>query len=515
MGRPPPGLTRPPFCSMLILTANWTLNNRQFLNILWVQMETNMEFVGLFLDKTQSEPLYLQLYHFLVGQLRSGAIRAGEKLPGKRSAAVQLGVSVNTVDQAYQMLAGEGYLEVHPRSGFVAGNLGPVVPPPAPHGGGPVLPHAESKTANWRHSFLTGGIDTALFPRKTWNRLSKEVLAGGEDLFGTGESQGDAVLREALAEYLQGFRGVRCQPQQIVTGAGLEVLLGLLAPLLPAGAVATENPGYAKSARLFENAGRATLAVDVDSQGLVPENLQSSGAMAAYLTPSHQFPTGCVMPAPRRAALLHWAAETGGILIEDDYDSEFRFSGRPLPSLQGMDSHHRVVYAGTFSRSLAPGIRAAYLVLPPALLSAWRQAYSGYACTLWRPEQHTLARFMREGHFARRLNQMRGAYRARRDQVLHFLQQGLAPSSYELLNTHTGLYFVLRLPGRNAAALAASARQAGLGLTALSQFRQPSAKGGFSLWEGGDDALLLGYGGLAANEVPTAMAALLSVLAGG
>ncbi len=471
-----------------------------------------MEFVGLFLDKTQKTPLYLQLYHFLVARLREGSIRAGERLPGKRSAAVQLGVSVNTVDLAYQMLAEEGYLEARPRSGFVAGNLGPVVPPPSPAQAGEAPPPTATGKTEWRHSFLTGGIDTALFPRKTWNRLFKEVLAGEEDLFATGEGQGDAVLRGALAGYLQGFRGVRCQPRQIVTGAGLEVLLGLLAPLLPAGAVALENPGYAKTTRLFQNAGRATVAVDVDDQGMTVEGLQSSGAAAAYLTPSHQFPTGCVMPAPRRAALLRWAAKQGGILIEDDYDSEFRFSGRPLPSLQGMDSHDRVVYAGTFSRSLAPGIRAAYLVLPPALLAAWQRAYGGYACTLWRPEQHTLARFMSEGHFARRLNRLRGAYRARRDQVLQAVQAGLPAAACQLFNTHTGLYFVLRLPGRDAAALAGQARQSGLGLEALSQFCQPVGRGGFSLWGGGADALLLGYGGLAEGEAPAAVAALLDIL---
>ncbi len=469
-----------------------------------------MEFVGLFLDKGGKTPLYTQLYEFLVRELRSGGICAGEKLPGKRTAAAQLGISVNTVDEAYQLLAAEGYVEARPRSGFVASRLPQLLP--LPKGEAPMakLP-PPPKASPWRYSFLTGGINTALFPRKSWNRLFKEVLAGEEDLFATGEGQGDAVLREALATYLRGFRGVRCAAGQLVVGAGLEVLLGLLAPLLPAGPLAIENPGYAKMARLFENAGKATLAADVDTDGMRPDVLQNTPARVAYLTPSHQFPSGCTMPAPRRAALLTWAAQTGGIIIEDDYDSEFRFSGRPLPSLQGMDGQDRVVYAGTFSRSLAPGIRAAYLVLPPALLAAWQCAYGGYACTIWRPEQHTLARFLSEGHFARRQSRMRTAYRARRDEVLAIIEKELPPAGYELLSVHTGLYFLLRLPGQNAEQLAQSARKAGFGLRALSSYGGPG-RAEFGLWQGGKDILLVGYGGLPEGEVAIATRALLRVI---
>ncbi len=474
-----------------------------------------MEFIGLFLDKTVKKPLYVQLYEFVTKEIRSGRIPPGERLPGKRSAAGQLGVSVNTVEEAYQMLVAEGYVKALARSGFWVNDLGPLVPPPS------VLSEkvpsfaahtpAGVQAREFRFNFLSGGIDSTLFSRKTWNRLFKEVLAEPLDLFATGESCGDAVLRHAIADYLRGFRGVRCTPQQVVMGAGLEVLLGLLSPLLPEGPLALENPGYAKTARLFWNVGRKTRAVCVDEQGLSMADLQACGAGLAYVTPSHQFPSGLVMPAPRRAELLRWAAEQNRFIIEDDYDSEFRFSGHTLPSLQGMDTHDCVVYAGTFSRSLAPGIRAAYLVLPQNLLHAWQERYEGYACTIWRPEQHTLARFISEGHFSRRLNRVRLHYRQRLGRILQLLEQGLPKRSYQVLNAHTGLYFILKLHGCKAVALAREAEEQGILIQALSQYTQTNSAG-FSLWNGGHDALVLGYGGLADIDVDKALCALLALL---
>ena len=231
----------------------------------------------------------------------------------------------------------------------------------------------------------------------------------------------------------------------------------------------------------------------------------------AYLTPSHQYPTGNVMRLGRRTELLQWAAAGGRTIIEDDYDSEFRFDGRPLRCMQGLDEAGHVVYAGTFSRSLAPGLRAAYLVLPPALLARWQKMYGDYACTVSRPEQHTLARLMDEGHFARSINRVRGVYRKRRDTLLSQLTTRLTGQKWQVENAHTGLYFVLRLPGQNAMALAQNARRGGLRLHALNEYLAPGTEA-----EGQQtaDALLLGYGGLAENEIGAAVGALAATLAG-
>lgn len=463
-----------------------------------------MDFIGVFLNKENKEPLYYQLYKYLIRMIQTGELLAGEKLPGKRTAAAQLGVGVNTVDEAYQMMAAEGYVTAYPRSGFVVNRLEQVVAPAKTTL--PAAPAVEEKKPGWRYNFASSGIDTALFPRKTWNRVFREVLAEEPQLFEHGEPTGDAVLRRAITEYLQGYRGVKCGLEQVVVGAGLEVLLGFLARLFTGATVAVEEPGYAKATHILENGGLRAVSIGVDEEGMVPEELEASGAQLAYLTPSHQFPTGAVMPVARRTRLLRWAGEGSHVLIEDDYDSEYRFDARPLPSLQGLDGGDRVVYAGTFSRSLAPSLRIAYLVLPHWLLGQWRQMYGDYACTVSRPEQHTLARFIRDGHFYRSFNRMRGVYRKRRNLLLEALERYLTNVEYTVQNTHTGLYFVLRLPGKNAAAIAKAAARRQMRVRALDEYRRQTEKTSTA------DALVLGYGGLADDEIDQAAQALCDII---
>lgn len=465
-----------------------------------------MDFLNIFLNKEHSDPLYYQLYSYLAGQIRSGDIQAKEKLPGKRTAAGQLGVSVNTVDTAYQMLEAEGYVTARPRSGFVVNKIGEGVQLP-PHlnkaSAVNIVPIAEQPgtQAKRKYSFSTGDIDTGLFPRKTWNRLLREIMAEKEELFARGNGMGENELRHAIAQYLQGYRGVRCGAGQIVVGAGLEVLVGLLARIIPEKVVGLENPGYPKAWHILQNMGSRVVSVEVDGDGMRLDALQRTDAEMIYLTPSHQFPTGAVMPVGRRMELLRWAQAGGRLILEDDYDSEFRFDGRPLPSLQGLDESGHVVYAGTFSRSLAPGLRIAYLVLPPALLDLWQQKFGDYACTVSRPEQQTLARFMMEGHFARSLNRARNIYKKRRELVLQALKEYLPKASYTVANVHTGLYFVLHLPGHDAEAFAVQARRQGVYIRALAEYQT-------GVTEGYQDALVLGYGGLNEEKVDTAVQAL-------
>ena len=320
------------------------------------------------LDAASDVPLYEQLYRSLAAEMRTGAVPAGTRMPGKRRLAAELSVSVNTVDAAYQMLAAEGYLEARERSGFyvqeylaLPESAAPAEPPKA---------EAVPKQRPIRYDLSTRGVDPGLFPFRTWARLQKELLYSSPELLTHGDAQGDLALRQALAGYLEEYRGVRCGAHQIVVGAGLEYLLGLLAPLLP-GPAAVENPGYPRAKQVLENNGVACCCLPVDEDGLSIRALSDSGAAVCYVTPSHQFPTGVTMPAGRRAELLHWAARCPGrrYIIEDDYDSEFRFDTRPLPSLQGMaGADGPVVYLSTCSRSLAPSIRIAYMVLPAQLL---------------------------------------------------------------------------------------------------------------------------------------------------
>ena len=443
------------------------------------------------LDAASDVPLYEQLYRSLAAEMRTGAVPAGTRMPGKRRLAAELSVSVNTVDAAYQMLAAEGYLEARERSGFyvqeylaLPESAAPAAPPKA---------EAVPKQRPICYDLSTRGVDPGLFPFRTWARLQKELLYSSPELLTHGDAQGDLALRQALAGYLEEYRGVRCGAHQIVVGAGLEYLLGLLAPLLP-GPAAVENPGYPRAKQVLENNGVACCCLPVDEDGL-------SIRAVCYVTPSHQFPTGVTMPAGRRAELLHWAARCPGrrYIIEDDYDSEFRFDTRPLPSLQGMaGADGPVVYLSTCSRSLAPSIRIAYMVLPEQLLPAWHAKYRLYSSTVSRFEQQTLARFITGGYFTRHLARERVAYKARRDALTAALQEAFAPEELHLTGLHTGLHLLaeLRDPPPDDA-LRAAAEAEGVRLSLLSDY---DLTGGGAAPVG---TLVLGYGSLADESCPS------------
>ena len=448
------------------------------------------------LDPASRVPLYQQLYRSLAGEIRSGALPAGTRMPGKRSLAEALGVSVNTVDGAYQMLAAEGYLASRARSGFYVQEYpalpGRPEPPAAP------APAAAPAGPPVQYDLSTGGVDTRLFPFRTWARLQKELLYTSPQLLARGDPRGDIQLRQALAGYLEEYRGVRCTPGQIVVGAGIEYLLSLLAPLLP-GPAAVEDPGYPRARQVLENSGRPCRLIPVDEGGLSVADLAASDAAVCYVTPSHQFPTGVTMPAPRRAELLGWAAAASGrYIIEDDYDSEFRFDTRPLPSLQGMaGGDGPVIYLSTVARSLAPGIRIAYMVLPRSLLPAWQERYSLYSATVGRFEQQTLARFIQEGYFTRHLARSRMTYKARRNALAGALTEAFGPKA-RLSGLHTGLHLLLHLAGPvpSDQALVRAARQAGIRLAALSGYSMASPARCPS------GTLVLGYGALEDSLCP-------------
>ncbi len=448
------------------------------------------------LEPGSGVPLYEQLYRSLAGEMRTGALPAGTRMPGKRRLAAELSVSVNTVDTAYQMLAAEGYLAARERSGFYVQEylalpqVGPDARGPSP---APAVPEPAAPEPPVRYDLSTRGVDPGLFPFRTWARLQKELLYSSPELLTHGDAQGDPALRQALADYLSEYRGVQCGPHQIVVGAGLEYLLGLLAPLLH-GTAAVETPGYPRALQVLENTGMRCCCLPVDEGGLSLDALDRSGAAVCYVTPSHQFPTGVTMPAGRRAELLHWAARRPGqrYIIEDDYDSEFRFDTRPLPSLQGMaGADGPVVYLSTCSRSLAPGIRIAYMVLPRQLLGAWQAKYRLYSGTVGRFEQQTLARFITGGYFTRHLARERTAYKARRDALVAALRTSFAPEELTLAGLHTGLHLLAQLKDPPPdAALRAAARQYGVRCSLLSDYdltgTAHSAAG----------TLVLGYGSL-------------------
>ncbi len=458
------------------------------------------------LDAAEKMPLYEQLYAALAADIRAGALAPGSALPGRRAMAARLGVSVSTVDTAYQMLAAEGLAEAKPRRGFFVQETGgllhtharvrqsppPAAPAPVPAPDGP------------RFDLSTGSIDTALFPARSWGRIQRELLYQCPALLQRGEMQGDAGLRAQIAAYLGEYRGVDCAPEQVVVGAGIEYLLGCLAHLFAGGVAAVENPGYHRTRAVLENSGIPCRLVGIDAGGLRVEALAGSGANLCYVTPSHHFPTGVTMPAPRRARLLAWAnAAPGRYILEDDYDSEFRFDTRPLPSLQGMAGPDGpVVYLTTFSKSLAPGIRIACMVLPHSLLGRYRRDFAVYANTVSRVEQETLCRFMAGGYFTRHLARMRLAYKHRMEAFAAALRAALGPG-LKLTATHSGLHFLLTLGGAGGErAMVAAAAAEGVRLRGLSEYYMADA-GACA-----PDTVVAGYAALPAQDIPAAAAAL-------
>ena len=471
---------------------------------------------SLNLDPQSRVPMYEQLYRTVAEAIRSGAIRHGEKLPSKRALCAQLGVSRATVETAYDLLRAEGYVEARPRSGFYAAEYqllpGAEAEPrtgraclPAPGGkeaegacrtdGACPARSADSPPA-WDLS--TSAVDVSRFPYASWAKLYREVVYNSPELLQRGEAQGEAPLREALARLLREYRGVQCGPEQVVVGAGLETLTDQLITLFgPEAVYAVEDPGYPALVRLLQARGRAVRFVPMDAAGMDPEALERRGAAAAYLTPSHQFPLGITMPASRRSRLLRWAAEGERWIIEDDYDSEFRYGGRPISSMQGMDRHGRVIYAGTFSRSLAPAIRLAYLVLPPPLLERWQRQFGGQQSTVSRYEQRVMARFLDEGYYARYLRRVGKLYADRRSALLSALAELEGAS---VSGADGGIHFLLTLPRYGEDELLRRAAAAGLPLRGLSEFCHETAPL--------PSTLVLGYGGLSTEQVPEAAARL-------
>lgn len=439
------------------------------------------------------KPLYQQLYDSLTEQIMDGRLAVGTRMPGKRTLASQLAVSVNTVDTAYQMLVAEGYLESRPRSGFFVQD----VP------GGFAAPEAERSSIpapeapHWRFDCSTGSVDTSLFPFRSWGRIQRELLYDAPELLRHGHRQGDENLRQAIAEYLRAYRGVACSAEQIVVGAGVEYLLGLAAQLLSGSVAAVEEPGYDRSRTILENNGVPCRTVTLDASGLSVEALSASGANLCYVTPSHHFPTGVTMPVGRRAQLLQWASRPGRYILEDDYDAEFRFDMRPLPSLQGMAGPDGpVLYLCTFSKSLAPGIRIACMVLPKPLLPRWRAIFGSYSNTVGRFDQQTLCRFLTGGHFTRHLARMRGVYHRRMQSLCAALERAFGRERLILQGRHTGLHLMLTLcEGPGEAAMVSSARQAGVRLSGLSEYYRDTAA------PRPENTVILGYAALPDDSI--------------
>lgn len=456
-----------------------------------------MDLLTIRLDETGT-PLYWQLYRAIRTEILEGRIRTGEKLPSKRHLSAHLHISQNTVQSAYDQLAEEGYIASVPKSGYYVREVADM------------LHYAAVPTAAADHGlreeacpydFSHHGVDRAQFPFATWRRLARDAVDEYDpDLLRQGDVQGAAPLRTAVAAYLHASRGVRCSADQVIISSGTEFLLMLLIQLFPSDAVyALENPGYERYSRLFARNRAAVTPVPLDDDGMLPDALARSGADIACITPSHQFPTGTIMPVSRRVRLLNWASERPGrYILEDDYDSEFKYGGRSIPALQGLGSGERVIYLGSFSKSLTPSLRVSYMVLPEPLLRIYRRELTFYHCPVPIFEQKTLCRFLTDGYFARHVNRMRTLYRRKRECLVAALERTLPHAAVS--GAAAGVHLLVRPNnGMDEAQLIETARRQGVNVYGMSRYYV----GDTAL--AGEPTLLLGYATLTCEQIEEAV----------
>ena len=403
-------------------------------------------------------PLYTRLYQHIKRDISNGTLTPGEKLPSRRALAENMGVSTVTVDNAYGQLLEEGYIYALPKKGYFVSQIS----------GSIIFPEVKSKKKsssklnfkkkarnNITFDFSSNKPDADSFPFSVWAKLTREAVSGHSDeLLKVSDYSGIYELRSAIAAHLSSFRGMSVDPDQIIVGAGTEYLYGLLIKLLGKDKkYCIENPGYKKISQIYETEGVSYYLGSMDEYGLLVSELDRSGADIAHISPTHHFPTGITMPVPRRLELLSWASkDSSRYIIEDDYDSEFRHKGTPIPPLQTMDSFDKVVYINTFSKSLASTIRIAYMVLPPHLAQLFYDKLSFYSCTVSTFDQFTLASFIEKGYFEKHINRMRLQYGRKREQVLGIFEEVLGSESkssgYKIVENDSGLHFILELKTR-------------------------------------------------------------------
>lgn len=389
-------------------------------------------------------PLYAYLADCIKRDITAGRLAAGEHLPSKRALARQQGVSTITIQNAYDQLLSEGYIYARPRRGYFVAALG-ARPQPTTAVPRQLAIDVPGRPV-WRFDFASNKTESVHFPFSVWAKIMRETLATHhEELLAVTEAGGAQVLRTAIAEHLASFRGMSVDPAQIVVGAGTEYLYGLLIQLLGRGKIyGIENPGYRKLAQIYASHGVTCRYAGLDAQGVRVDELAAIGAEVAHICPNHHFPTGITMPISRRYELLAWANATAGrLIIEDDYDSEFRLNGRPLPTLQSIDAAGRVIYMNTFAKSLSPALRIAYMVLPAALANRFYRELAFYSCTVPAFEQYALAAFISQGYFEKHINRMRLHYGRKRAQVLMLIRQCFTPAECQVHENDSGLHFLL------------------------------------------------------------------------
>lgn len=456
-------------------------------------------------DNKGKDSLYEFLYKSIRNDILTEKLQTNEKLPSKRALAEHLGISTITVENAYNQLVAEGYIYSKPKSGYYVS----LITSPSiytftdknRYTAEKESPAPEVYTAD----FANNSSAQESFPFVTWAKLMRQTITDKqEQLMLNSPSVGIRELRCAISDYLFQFRGMSADPDCIIIGAGTEYLYSLIIQLLGRDKkYALEDPGYRKIAQIYKANNVSFDYIPLDDKGISKTELVKSSAQVLHISPSHHFPTGIVTPISRRYELLSWASESPDrYIIEDDYDSEFRFTGKPIPSLQSIDNLDKVIYINTFSKSLASTIRISYMVLPKELMDLYRKELSFYSCTVSNFEQYTLAAFIEQGYFEKHINRMRNYYRTQRDSVMSTIKSHPLYGKVNIKEEDSGLHFLMQAETQlSDEELIDKAQAQGVNISCLSQY-----------YHEGDTApqhtLIINYSGLGKDNVDMAVAKL-------
>jgi len=449
------------------------------------------------LDQNDQEPLYKQLYKQIRAHVLSGKMPADSKLPSVRDLAAELSTSRNTVEGAYQELYAEGYIYSRERSGYFVSALDQHAAPLSLNNQPRKKSRAPQPSPDFTYDFHPARLDPASFPAASWRTCFLECLRESSREFTRyGDPQGDWGLRSTIQQYLERSRGVICEPDQIVICAGLHHSLDLVAHLLKGqhSTVAVEDPGYHLPRAVFRNNGFIIMPVSVGPGGIDLETLRAGDSTIAYVTPSHQMPMGHVMPIANRLGLIDWAESGGNLIIEDDYDSELRYHGKPIPSLQGLRPDANIIYTGTFSKILSPALRLSYMVLPRSLLARFQSFYHDYFSSVSIMEQKTMAKFMEQGYWEGHVRRMRIRNQKKHDAMLTAIDRFFGTRA-TVVGQGAGLHLVMQLQDENPgeAKIISLAARHGINLFPFSATCAVGAPAATSL--------ILGFGGLSAAEI--------------
>ena len=464
-------------------------------------------------------PLYEQLYKLIKADIAAGRLGPNEKLPSRRTFAANLGVSTMTVENAYAQLSAEGYIYTLPKKGYFVSDIRTAMlsedvtgPAPAPHDessaesiSGPQADAAADLIAD----FTSNQTVKENFPFSIWSRLIRELLTDSRyDLLTNAPAGGALQLRQAIADHLHDYHGMNVSARQVIIGAGTEYLYGILIQLLGFDlCYGVEDPGYRKISRIYNSYHVKCDFIPMDGQGVMLGPLNEKGIDVIHVSPSHQFPTGITMPAARRYGLLAWAAKSPSrYIIEDDYDSEYRLTGQPIPPLQSIDRLEKVIYINTFTRTLSSTVRISYMVLPPHLLARYDQKMSFYSCTVSNFEQYTLAAFISRGYFEKHINRTRNDYRARRNALLSAIRESEAAPYVSISGEDAGLHFLLRVrTSLSDEAFCERAKEKGILVNALSGYYK-------SLPDNIRHIFVIGYASISQENLAPAVEALCGII---